>query len=121
MADLAQELSHRPPGRAAGPFGAGLAWVRANLFNTLLNSALTLVIAYTVLRAGFAILRWAAIDAAWFAPNGRACVAAADGDGPCRASIHERHRLILLGRYPYDEQRRPLAFAARRIGRRPAR
>ena len=54
-------------------------------------------------------VRWAFIDAVWSAPNGRACRNPGGEEiGACWAFIGEKLRFILFGRYPYDEQWRPL-------------
>jgi general L-amino acid transport system permease protein len=87
-------------------------WLRANLFNSLLNSALTLIIAAVIVRASVGLVRWALIDAVWSAPNGRACIAASGGLGACWAFIGAWHRFILFGRYPYESQWRPALVVA---------
>ena len=80
-----------------------LPWLRANLFNNIPNSLLTLVAAYFLAVTIPPLLRWALIDATWHAPDGRAC----HGGGACWAFIAEKARFILFGRYPYAEQWRP--------------
>jgi general L-amino acid transport system permease protein len=50
------------------------------------------------------IVRWAFIDAIWSAPNGAAC----HSGGACWAFIAEKYRFILFGRFPLDQDWRPL-------------
>jgi general L-amino acid transport system permease protein len=90
----------RPPVASAGP----IAWLRANLFNSPLNTALTLAAVYVLAVTIPPVVRWAFVDAIWSADSGRAC----RGDGACWAFIAEKLRFILFGRYPYQEHWRPL-------------
>jgi general L-amino acid transport system permease protein len=87
---------------------AAWRWARANLFSTVWNGALTLLAVYILVRFGIAAIRWGIVDAVWSAPNGRACQAASGGAGACWAFLGEWYRFILFGRYPYDQQWRPL-------------
>jgi general L-amino acid transport system permease protein len=96
MADLA--LSAPPPAARA------FRWLRANLFNTPLNTVLTLLVLYALIKLVPALLDWAVIRASIDAPNEAAC--AAKG-GACWAFIVKWYRFILFGRYPFDEQWRP--------------
>lgn len=112
---------------AATPRGPAVRlweWARANLFNSPLNAALTLAIAYVFLRFFWPFLRWATIDSTWNAANDRACQAAG---GACWAFLREWGRFLLFGRFPYAEQWRPavvlvlfvamlITSASRRVG-----
>jgi general L-amino acid transport system permease protein len=103
MADIAQEIpvaAPRPP-QSNGVFG----WLRANLFNSVFNSILTLLAVALIAVAVPPIIRWGLIDATWSAPNGQAC----HGDGACWAFIGEKIRFILFGRYPVDQDWRQVA------------
>jgi general L-amino acid transport system permease protein len=104
MADIAQDL---PVARKAPlpPTTGVLGWLRANLFNSVFNSILTLVAVALIVLSAPPIVRWTLIDAIWSAPNGQAC----HGGGACWAFIGEKFRFILFGRYPLDEQWRPVA------------
>ena len=99
----------QPPAGLVGP----RAWLKANLFNSWLSTAVTLVLGYLILRAGFAFIDWALVHAIWSVPysaDGIANTAVcqnAKGTGACWAIIADKYRLILFGRYPYDEQWRP--------------
>ncbi len=63
------------------------------------------------------MIRWGVIDAVWSAPNGLAC-RGANGEeaGACWAFHRGKQRYILFGRYPYEEQWRPLAVVVVFIG-----
>ena len=103
MTDATENLplpQARPPAASAGP----IAWLRAKLFNSPLNTALTLAAAYILAVTVPPVARWAFVDAIWIADSGRAC----RGDGACWAFIAEKLRFILFGRYPYQEHWRPL-------------
>ena len=90
----------RPRPVAAGP----LAWLRANLFNSIPNTILTLAALYLLAAIIPPVVRWAVVDAVWHGESGRACRAG----GACWAFIAEKGRFILFGRYPYAEHWRPL-------------
>jgi general L-amino acid transport system permease protein len=107
---VGQPRREPPPSLIAGP----LAWMRANLFNSWLSTAVTLALGYIVLRAGFAFIEWGVVHAVWTVkltpagtPDPTAC-RAAQGVGACWAVIWDKYRFIAFGRYPYDEQWRPL-------------
>jgi general L-amino acid transport system permease protein len=104
MADITQDIpiaAQAPPRSATGIFG----WLRANLFNGVLNSILTLLATALIAIVIPPVLRWALVDAIWSAPNGAAC----HGDGACWAFIGQKFRFILFGRYPVDQDWRPVA------------
>jgi general L-amino acid transport system permease protein len=105
MADIVQELpvqAQRPPVISTGVLG----WLRANLFNSVFNTILTLLAVYLLAMTVPPMVRWAVIDAIWSAPNGQVC--RAHEDGACWAFVVEKLRFILFGRFPYAEQWRPL-------------
>jgi general L-amino acid transport system permease protein len=108
MADIADDLplpAERPPPRTHG----AAAWVRANLFNSVFNTILTLLALYLLAMTIPGMIRWALVDAVWSAPNGPACRGAiGEAGGACWAFIGEKLRFILFGRFPYAEQWRPL-------------
>lgn len=83
-----------------------IAWARAHLFSSWLNTLLTLAIAYLLVKALPAFVDWAFLNAIWQAPDSKACRARA-GEGACWAFIAEKHRFILFGTYPFSEHWRP--------------
>jgi general L-amino acid transport system permease protein len=102
VADIAQDIAvaaQAPPPRPAGIAG----WIRANLFNGIANTVLTLLCAALIALAVPPVIRWGLIDAIWSAPNGQAC----RGAGACWAFIGEKFRFILFGFFPAGETWRP--------------
>ncbi len=101
--DAFQPIAARPaPRRTEGL----LPWVRANLFGDWRNALVTLALA-----GGFVwwlpgLLDWAVLKAV-FAANADQCQAAR-GVGACWGVVTEKYRLIIFGRYPFDQQWRPL-------------
>jgi general L-amino acid transport system permease protein len=94
--------------------GAGpVAWARANLFGSWMSTAITLVLGYIILRAGWAFLSWAVLHAIWTLPNNAqgapdtGLCRAIMGVGACWAVVPEKWHFILFGFYPYDQQWRP--------------
>jgi general L-amino acid transport system permease protein len=88
------------------PVVAPLTWLRANLFATPFNAIMTVLVVWFLVMSLPALLDWLLLDAVFQADNVRECRAA--GAGACWAFIGEKHRLILFGLYPYEEQWRPL-------------
>jgi general L-amino acid transport system permease protein len=83
------------------------------LFATWVSTAVTLALGYIIIRIVVALFDWAFVWAIWsvpYLPTGIAetgVCQTAKGLGACWAVIHDKYRLILFGRYPYDEQWRP--------------
>jgi general L-amino acid transport system permease protein len=85
------------------------ARLRAGLFSSPAASVITLGLAGLLLWAGWHALRWGVL-AAVTAPDYASCKAA---HGACWGFVAEKWRLILFGRYPFEQQWRPaLATAA---------
>jgi general L-amino acid transport system permease protein len=93
-----------------------ITWTRANLFNGIWNTLLTLVAGYLLLRGLWVVIDWGLVHAAWSAPDGRACRALTNDEGACWAFIGQWYRFILFGRYPHDEQWRALIVVVLFIG-----
>jgi general L-amino acid transport system permease protein len=94
--------------RAPPPVPGGLVtWARRNLFATVPSALATVLLlaalAWLLPRA----LHWLVTGAVW-APDYEAC-RALDYRAACWGFVAEKHRLVLFGRYPYEEQWRPLA------------
>ncbi|OZI31682.1 amino acid ABC transporter permease [Bordetella genomosp. 10] len=90
-----------PPSNHVGPW----AWVHARLFSSPLNILLTVLIVWALLMCVPAAIEWLFVEANFSASTAQECRASG---GACWAFIREKHRLILFGTYPYDEQWRPL-------------
>jgi general L-amino acid transport system permease protein len=91
-------LAPRPPGNKLG-------WLKDNLFSSPLNVLLTVLVAWLLVMTVPAMLDWLFIDADFTSKTAQECRQA---DGACWAFIAEKHRLILFGVYPFDQQWRPL-------------
>jgi general L-amino acid transport system permease protein len=104
---VASQTYHPIPAREAPVKTEGVVpWLRLNLFGDLWSGIATVVAAAIV---GYALMRlvdWGLFNAV-FARDSQACQAAR-GTGACWGVIAEKHRIILFGRFPFDEQWRPL-------------
>ena len=96
----------QPPILVAGP----IAWMRANLFNSIWSSAVTLALAYFLLKFAVGFIDWAFVKSIWTVgtdAQGKLDPSAcrdAKGEGACWAVIWDKYRFILFGRYPFAEQ-----------------
>ena len=124
MSDLASGLEpvSSIAGQAAAPTasrerprvaaGSPLAWLRANLFQSIPSSIATVLFGALIVYWAVSIFDWAVLHAVWSVPQGAngpdttACQQA-QGTGACWAIVGEKYRLILFGRYPYEQQWRP--------------
>jgi general L-amino acid transport system permease protein len=98
-----QPIAPRPPPRShAGAW----TWLRRQLFGDWRTGTATLLIGALLLWAVPQLLDWAVFGAVW-RPDLEAC-RAARGEGACWGVVAEKYRVILFGRYPYEEQWRPL-------------
>ncbi|MBT9504422.1 MAG: amino acid ABC transporter permease [Burkholderiaceae bacterium] len=96
-------VAARPaPSSTRGP----LAWLRRNLFSNWQSAAFTLALLALAVMYVPGMLRWMIFDAIT-AADADACQAAR-GIGACWGVVTEKHRLIIFGRYPFDQQWRPL-------------
>jgi general L-amino acid transport system permease protein len=104
---LSAQLFQPIPPRPAPARGEGLATrLRANLFGDWRTTFATLVVGGLLIWYGPQFLHWALVSAQW-RPDADACRAQAAG--ACWGVVAEKYRLILLGRYPFDQQWRPVA------------
>lgn len=89
-------------------------WARTNLFADWRSSLATVVMIALVLYWLPGLIDWAVLRAV-FAPDADACQKAR-GIGACWGVVTEKHRLIVFGRYPYEEQWRPEIATALLVG-----
>ena len=82
-----------------------LPWIRSNLFGNWQTSLGTVVLGALLLWTVPQLVGWALVRAVW-EPNVDAC--RMDGVGACWGVVAEKYRLIIFGRYPFEEQWRPL-------------
>ena len=105
-----QPIAPRPaPVQTKGIAG----WARANLFSDWGTTLLTVVIGGALLYLIPQLLSWAIFRASWL-PNFEAC--RVDGVGACWGVVAQKYRIILFGRYPFEEQWRPLIATILMLG-----
>ncbi len=82
-----------------------VAWIKTNLFNDLPTTVATVLVGGLLLWYVPQLLNWALFTAMW-RPDAEAC--RAESVGACWGVVTEKYRLIIFGRYPFEEQWRPL-------------
>jgi len=80
-------------------------WIRRNLFGNLPSAVVTVLMLALAAWLLPKLIGWAIVNAVVVA-NADQCQAAR-GIGACWGVITEKHRLIIFGRYPFDQQWRP--------------
>src|SRR5436305_8668907 len=96
-------MSMVAPDQIALPPGQPRARGSSRLFAGPGASLITVVLLAALIWAGWHLLEWGVIGAV-AAPDYAACKAA---QGACWGFVAEKWRLILFGRYPYEQQWRP--------------
>jgi len=79
--------------------------LRERLFSTPFNALLTVLLAWLLFMIVPAVADWLVVRPDFSAVTPDQCQATG---GACWAFVRAKHRLILFGLYPYDEQWRPL-------------
>lgn len=105
-----QSLPARP---APVQQGGLIGWVRSNLFADLRTTISTLIIGGILLWYLPALFNWAVLSAYWL-PDAQACHPVEVG--ACWGVVAEKYRLIIFGRYPFEEQWRPLVATLLMMG-----
>jgi general L-amino acid transport system permease protein len=90
-----------PSGGGGGP----LYWVRQNLFGSIRDSIISIVLIAIIAYVGYGFLNWTLFSATWAGNDVSSCTA--NSGGFCWPYIREKYRFILFGTYPYAEQWRP--------------
>jgi general L-amino acid transport system permease protein len=88
-------------------------WLRGNLFADAKTSIATLIFGAILLWIIPQLLDWAVFRATTVT-NAEAC--RATGVGACWGAVIEKHRLIFFGRYPFEQQWRPLVATLLMVG-----
>ncbi|MGM0914905.1 MAG: amino acid ABC transporter permease [Pseudomonadota bacterium] len=89
------------PERRAPDMRRGAAgWLRANLFNTPLNGAVTVATAALLAWLLWPALQWSVLQADWLGSSREAC----SGEGACWVFISARFESIVYGFYPAAER-----------------
>jgi general L-amino acid transport system permease protein len=111
MADAFQAIPARPPPVARGGVRA---WLQRNLFSDWGSAFTTVALIGLALYLLPGLSQWAVFKAV-FATDASACQAAR-GEGACWGVVGEKYRLIIFGRYPFDEQWRAGLATALMVG-----
>jgi general L-amino acid transport system permease protein len=77
-----------------------LGWLRRNLFNTPMNSVITILLLALIVMTVVPLFNWAVLNATWWADSKAGCAAG----GACWAMFRVRWRQYLYGLYPVDQQ-----------------
>jgi len=88
-----------------------ILWLRANLFATIPNTIITLLILLVIGKGLVSLVQWGLLNAVFSVPdsNNTSACRAVKGLGACWAVVPEKLRFILFGTYPFDQQWRPAA------------
>ncbi|MCX8133401.1 MAG: amino acid ABC transporter permease [Roseococcus sp.] len=109
------------PRRGPAQGGKAVAWMRENLFSSWWSTAVTLALAYLLIRYAASFIDWAFVKAIWSVPTGAnglpdTTSCRDNPGGACWAVIAEKHRFILFGTYPYEEHWRPMLVCCLFVG-----
>jgi general L-amino acid transport system permease protein len=85
---------------SSGRISRAVAWLRRNLFSSVGNTVLTLVVAAALALIVPPLFRWAVTDATLWGGSKSACV----GDGACWAFIRMRLPIFVFGLFPPGER-----------------
>jgi len=103
MADVFTPIQPRPAPIKTEGF---VPWIRLNLLADWRSILTTVFIIGLIGLYLPGIINWAFVQAV-YEPNADVCQAAR-GTGACWGVVAEKYRIIIFGRYPYEEQWRPL-------------
>jgi general L-amino acid transport system permease protein len=99
-----------PPVHHVGALG----WLRANLFSSIANSILTVLILALLAWTIPPLLNWAIFSAVWHGTTRAAC---SDAAGACWPYIWQRMGQIVYGFYDFDQRWRPdIVYALGAVG-----
>ncbi len=107
---MTETAFHSPPVRHVGVFG----WLRANLFSSVVNSILTILVLALLAWTVPPLVNWVFVSAVWHGATREACEA---GNGACWPFIWARLGQIIYGFYDFDERwRADVVYALGAIG-----
>lgn len=89
------------PGEAPRGLAAAILWLRRSFFSGPFSTGATILLALLAAWIVPKLVGWALVDAVWRPTSPEVC---RDAAGACWAVIAEKHRLILFGTYPFDQQ-----------------
>lgn len=88
-----------PPVPVSGP----VAWMRQNLFSTVVDSIVTVVVGVLIGTVLWNLIEWALVDAVWSAENRRGCMDQ-NMDGACWAGPALWFDNFIYGLYPVEQR-----------------
>ena len=88
----------RPPVADGSPYQRALVWMRRNLFSTIPNTLLTVLVVGVIVLCLSAFYKWAVADATWAGDSREACVRG----GACWTFVKVHLGYFLYGSYPLD-------------------
>jgi general L-amino acid transport system permease protein len=105
---MSEAVLPRPERQAPITLTGPIGWARQNLFAGWLSTLVTLLLAFLIVQWAIDFVNWGVVNAVWSVENNQtqACRQLM-GVGACWAVITEKHRFILFGTYPYEQQWRP--------------
>ncbi|HVY57311.1 MAG TPA: amino acid ABC transporter permease [Xanthobacteraceae bacterium] len=91
-----------PPAMTTGVLG----WLRANLFSSVPNTILTVLVVALIVWVAVPIVKFLLIDAVWSGHDREACLASAEQPvvGACWAFVRDRFAYFIYGSYPLDQR-----------------
>ena len=104
-------VASRPP---PSPETGLVHWLKKNLFDGWSNTLTTLLVLAVLALALPPMFNWGIYNAVYGADN--AACRAAEHVGACWGVVAEKYRLILFGRFPYEQQWRPLVACLLMLG-----
>ena len=110
MSAAAPAITLIPPRAPPSGTEGVIPWLKRNLFSDWKNTLGTLIVLAVLMRYVPPLLEWAVFNSV-ARPDNQACRAVGHA-GACWGVVGEKYRLILFGRYPYEEQWRPLIATA---------
>jgi len=102
------------PRQAPNPTEGFVPWIRHNLLADWKSAVTTVVIVVLAVIYLPEVVNWTLFKAV-FRPNLDECQAAR-GTGACWGVVSEKYRLILLGRYPFADEWRPIVATIMLLG-----
>jgi general L-amino acid transport system permease protein len=93
-------MSGLPPRQYTRRIPRAVGWARKNLFSSLFNTALTIIVVALIAYVGTVLFRWSVVDATVSGTSRAACVS----DGACWTFIKTRLPLFFVGSYPSDQR-----------------
>ncbi len=90
-----------------------IPWIRNNLFHDLPTTVGTLLIGSILIYFLPQLIHWGFLTSVW-QPDLKACNA--EGTGACWGVISEKYKVILLGRYPFEQAWRPIVATSLLLG-----